>query len=64
MRTAAQNRAHVAEEAIALAARLRALAEDLEKVDTVAAVFFRRETERRGGQMRTTFEITLVEDVR
>ena len=64
MRSSAQNGAQVAEAAIALAARLRALAEDLERVDTVAAVFFSREIERRGGQQHTSLEISLVEDIR
>lgn len=60
----AQNGALVADVAVALAARLRALAEDLEKLETVAAVYFVREVERRGGQLRTNVEITLVENIR
>lgn len=64
MRSSTQNGEQVAEAAIALAARLRAMAENLERVDTVAAVFFVRETERKGSQLRTSVEITLVEDVR
>ncbi len=64
MRFATQNGAEVANIAIALAARLRGLAEDLERVETVAAVFFTREIERQGNQQRSSIEITLVEDIR
>jgi hypothetical protein len=64
MRISTQNGVQVAEVAIALAARLRALAEDLERVETVAAVCFTRDVERRNGQQHTSVEITLVEDIR
>lgn len=58
------NAALVTEAAVALAARLRDVAATLERGDTVAAVFFTREVERRGDQLRTAIEVTLVEDVR
>jgi hypothetical protein len=58
-----QNAALVTEAAVALAARLRDIAVTLESGQTVAAVFFTRETERRGGQLRTAIEVTLVEEI-
>jgi len=64
MRNLSQNAPQVAEVAIALAARLRALAEDLERVDQIAAVSFVRETDQRNGYLRTTIEISLVEEPR
>ena len=57
-----QNAALVIEASVALAARLRDVAATLERGDTVAAVFFIREVERRGSQLRTAIEITLVEE--
>jgi hypothetical protein len=63
MRKVDQNAALVTEAAVALAARLRDLAATLERGDTIAAVFFTRETERRGGQLRTAIEVTLVEEI-
>lgn len=59
-----QTAAQVADVAIALAARLRTLAENLERVETVAAVSFVRETERKGGYLCTSVEISLVEEIR
>ena len=64
MSPAIQNGSEVANIAIALAARLRALAENLERVETVAAVIFVHETERKGNQLPSTFDITLVEEIR
>ena len=63
MRKVDQNAALVTEAAVALAARLRDLAATLERGDTIAAVFFTRETERRGSQLRTAIEVTLVEEL-
>ena len=57
------NAALVTEAAVALAARLRDIAVTLESGQTVAAVFFTRETERRGSQLRTAIEVTLVEEL-
>ena len=57
------NAALVTEAAVALAARLRDVAATLERGDTVAAVFFVRETEKKGDHLRTSFEITLVEQI-
>ena len=57
-----QNAALVIEASVALAARLRDIAATLERGDTVAAVFFTREVERRGSQLRTAIEIALVEE--
>jgi hypothetical protein len=59
-----QNAALVTDAAVALAARLRDIAATLERGDTVAAVFFVREVERKGNQLRTAIEVMLVEDVR
>ena len=64
MRNPTTNAGHVADVAIALAARLRALAENLERVDQVAAVSFMKEVNCEGGYIRTDLEITLVEEVR
>jgi hypothetical protein len=64
MRSIDQNAALVTEAAVALAARLRDVAATLERGDTVAAVFFVREVERKGNQLRTAIEITLVEQLR
>jgi hypothetical protein len=64
VRNGIQNGIEVANVAFALAARLRVLAENLERVESVAAVFFTLEAERKGAQVRTSIEITLVEDAR
>lgn len=64
MMGASQNATQVEDVAVALAARLRALAENLERTDTVMAVSFVRETEKKGNQLYTSVEISLVEAVR
>jgi hypothetical protein len=64
MRGVDPNAALVVEASVALAARLRDLAATLERGDTVAAVFFIREIERKGSTLRTNIEITMVEELR
>jgi len=63
VRNTDQNAALVTEAAVALAARLRDVAVTLECGDTVAAVFFTRDVERKGNQIRTVIEVTLVEQI-
>jgi hypothetical protein len=58
-----QNAALVTEAAVALATRLRDVAVTLENGDTVQAVFFTRDVERKGNQLRTVIEVTLVEQI-